>query len=207
MIIVGCPTGKANNGAMSEYFERGVEWLQQGQFGEARAAFEKAVAEKPEWVEARINLAVACLEVGQGQEALATLEQARKLAPESEDVHYNLGVVYETLERWDDAQAAYEKAVALRPTVPETRCNLGNIYRHKGWLERAVEQYRAAVDLKPNLGVAHNNLAATFAMMEDFESAAYHVQIAQALGYAVHPDFVSHLRGELARLKDQTKRS
>jgi hypothetical protein len=61
------------------------------------------------------------------------------------------------------------------------------------------------VDLKPNLGVAHNNLAATFAMMEDFESAAYHVQIAQALGYAVHPGFVSQLRAELLKRKNESQ--
>jgi len=192
---------------MSDHFQRGVEFLQQGQLADARASFELAVAERPDWVLARINLAVACLELGQFDAAQAALERARELAPESEDVHYNLGVVYEKQKRFDEAQAAYEKAVSLRPTVPETRCNLGNIYREKGWLDRAIEQYRAAVDLKPHLAVAHNNLAVTFAMAKDFTSAAHHTQIAQALGYAVHPDFVSHLRGELTKLKDQTKRS
>lgn len=193
------------NRIVSEPFQRGVEFLQQGQFADARASFEQAVAAQPDFALAHINLAVACLELEQLDAALAALERARQLAPESEDVHYNLGVVYEKQKRWDEAQAAYEKAVSLRPTVPETRCNLGNVYREKGWLERAIEQYRAAVDLQPYFGLAHNNLAVTYAMAKDFESAAYHVQIAQALGYPVHADFVSHLRGELAKRKEAQK--
>jgi hypothetical protein len=43
-------------------------------------------------------------------------------------------------------------------------------------------------------------------MAKDFTSAAHHTQIAQALGYPVHPDFVSHLRGELAKLKNESQR-
>lgn len=188
---------------MEENFRRGIELLERAQFAAARAEFEKAVAEKPDWAEAHINLAVACLELDCPEDALAALEKARQLAPDSEDVHYNLGVAYEKTKRLDDAQAAYEKAVALRPTVPETRCNLGNIYREKGWLDRALEEYRAAVDLQPYFALAHNNLAVTYAMASDFESAAYHLQLAQALGYPVHPDFVSHLREELARKRNK----
>ncbi|MFQ5778124.1 MAG: tetratricopeptide repeat protein, partial [Terriglobia bacterium] len=99
------------------------------------------------------------------------------------------------------------RARELRPTVPETRCNLGNIYREKGQLEAAVEEYRAAVDLQPYFALAHNNLAVTYAMKSDFEAAAHHIQIARALGYQVHPDFLRHLQGELAHRKKQIRSS
>ncbi len=40
---------------MSDHFQRGVEFLQQGQLADARTSFEAAVRERPDWVLARIN--------------------------------------------------------------------------------------------------------------------------------------------------------
>lgn len=97
---------------------------------DAIAAQQKAIALKPEYVTARVNLAVAYADMGRNEEAIQALREALRINPnfpEAHIAHYNLGVNYERLAQFDLALREYEAALLLRPDFAAARLQLDRL--------------------------------------------------------------------------------
>ena len=92
------------------------------------AAYEKAVALRPDYAEARMALGIQLLAGGNYQGALEHFQAAEQLVPTLPAVHVNLGDAYRALERWADAQEAYRKALSLQSKLPEAHFGLGLLF-------------------------------------------------------------------------------
>lgn len=160
---------------------------QSGQVREGIKQFKAALAERPDFVEARNNLGNAFKALGRLDEAEAAYRQALDLNPDYADAHFNLGVLMETAGRRAEAEAAYRRAVKARPDFAAAHYSLGNVAKSLGRLDEAVAAYRRAVALAPDFADAHNNLGTALQEIGDHEAAEAAYRKAVALDPA-HAD-------------------
>ena len=120
---------------------------QDGRLEEAIAEYQTALRLKPDYAEARANLAVA-------QDA----------GPESAARHYNLGVSLSQEGRAAEAAAEFEAALRLKPDYADAENNLGvALGQMPGRSGEAMAHFRAALGLRPDYADAHYNLGIALA--------------------------------------------
>lgn len=103
---------------------------------DALAAFDRAVAQNPRYVEAHLNRAVLLNGLGRTQEAEASFLLAEEFGrPDATgfpavvgnrlaNAHAALGDEYRSAGAWDDAVAQYRRALDLRPGYADIRMSL-----------------------------------------------------------------------------------
>jgi tetratricopeptide (TPR) repeat protein len=94
----------------------------------AKTDLEKAIELKPDFVEARNNLAVMLIEGGSFEEAAAHLEKAIKLMPGSSEIHMNLGEAYRGMREWDKAYKHLQKAEELGASKASVALNMAFLF-------------------------------------------------------------------------------
>lgn len=129
------------------YLELGDAWRDQGQFGKAVGAYERALALKPASPLVMRRLAGALRDSGQTTRASEVLRQARSIAPEDAQVWYDLGLLHSDL-------AALQKAAELDPDLAEAQNALGAVFAETGAADRAEAAFRAALRIRPAYGDA-----------------------------------------------------
>jgi hypothetical protein len=107
-----------------------------GQFHEALAAYDRALALDPgnaqTW-HSRGNVLLVLLRFA---EAIAAYERAVALAPDFAAAFSNRGVALQNLRRFDEAEQSLLRAIALAPDMAEARVNLALLYLLLGrWQE------------------------------------------------------------------------
>jgi len=107
---------------------RGLILREQGHRAVAMDQFRKVVQRRPDFVEARAQLATMLLEAGNAQEALMLLEGAVKYDQFSTPIHLGLGDTYRLLGRYADAKREFEWVLAREPSLPQVHYNLGLLY-------------------------------------------------------------------------------
>ncbi len=107
---------------------RGLIFREQGRRADAMDQFRRAVARRPDLVEARIQLATLLLEAGNAQEGLPLLEGAMRFDADSIPVHLALGDAYRLLDRFADAKRELDWVAVRDPNLPQVHYNLGLLY-------------------------------------------------------------------------------
>lgn len=136
----------------------GVLRHQQGRNAEAVELLRRAVALRPRFAGAHLNLGNAWKALRQFDEAQASYRAALAVQPDFAHAHFNLANTLVTLEHHEDAINHFEQAVRLQPTHAAAFNNLGNslaaLQRH----EAAAGAFYKAIQLQPGYAGAHNNL-------------------------------------------------
>src|SRR5262249_9663197 len=110
------PRDKDNADAM---LLRGLIYREQGQRAAAMEEFRKAVARRPDLVEARVQLATYLLEAGNPQDALPILEGALRFDSDNIAAHLNLGDTYRLIKRYPEAKQQFEWVLGRSPNLPQ----------------------------------------------------------------------------------------
>ena len=151
----------------------------QGQYAEARAAFETASRLNPALLGPHRNLGILAYAEGRLDEAQRHLEEASRLDPSDADVRRALGIVFSertspadpgaaalraggALERQGrvaEAEAQYRAALGVTPDSPGLRDALGYLLVQKGAFAEAVTHLTDAVRLQPTAAASHASLA------------------------------------------------
>ena len=111
---------------------------------EAVRCFERALALRPDYYEARTNLGLSLAQSGRAVEALPHARRAVELQPASYQAHTNLGIALAGAGRVAEAPVAFRTAVALAPGLPNARENLAKALLLAGHREEAAAQFAAA---------------------------------------------------------------
>jgi len=96
----------------------GVLYLVRGEIDKGQAAFRKALAIDPTFVQAAVNLADSYRAQGRDSEAEAALREALKANPESAVLHHALGLALVRQKRVPEAISELESAAKLAPDDP-----------------------------------------------------------------------------------------
>lgn len=118
---------------------------------EVIAAFERAIALRPDDAETRNALGLVYVQTGDDEKAAASFRQAIKLRPDFADAHQNLGAVLTTSDT-TEAVRELETAVRLQPRFLKAQYNLALAYeaspRHGA--VRAIETIRGVISAEPH---------------------------------------------------------
>jgi Flp pilus assembly protein TadD/serine/threonine protein kinase len=130
--------------------QQGLALLRQEKFVEAAKAWRQAIALKPDFAEACVNLGAALLRQEKYAEAEAACCQAIQFKPDDADVYVNLGAALGQQGKYAEAETACRQAIHLKPDLAEAHSNLGFVLICQGKLTQAKTAYRQAIQLKPD---------------------------------------------------------
>jgi tetratricopeptide (TPR) repeat protein len=99
----------------------GLAYLQAGDFDNAAATYEKALAQEPENLDVRRAYAEALLRRGKSAEARTELQRVLKSDPEDGNSHLRLGQLDRQEGNFDSARKELERAKTLMPDNPEVQ--------------------------------------------------------------------------------------
>jgi tetratricopeptide (TPR) repeat protein len=132
---------------------------------EAISEYQTALRLKPDYEEARNNLAqgqsnaaeaqysigVDLAKSRQPETAIPHFEEALRLKPDYVDAHNNLGVVLAGVGRAPDAISHFEAALRIDPNSADAHVNLGiALSGMPGRMPEAVRHFEAALRIKPD---------------------------------------------------------
>jgi arylsulfatase A-like enzyme/Flp pilus assembly protein TadD len=129
---------------------------------EAIAAYQQALALKPDDDITLFNLARLLLARGRTADALDALEvfrSALKVNPKNPQAWYNLATLYLDLGRLAEAGSSFTEALAANPKQAAALNGLGAIAFESGDLPKAETMVRQALALEPRLRTGSYNLA------------------------------------------------
>jgi tetratricopeptide (TPR) repeat protein len=137
-----------------------------GRLPAAIAAYEQALALRPDAPNSWYNLARLQRQAGRFEAALASYAQAlQRGIGEPEEVHLNRGVIYaDDLARSDSAETELNAALALNPSYVPALLNLGNLHEDRGEAGEARAAYERALAIDPENGMALARLAGVSAL-------------------------------------------
>ncbi len=97
------------------HFQKGVTYVNQGDYQQAMEEFNLALSLEPDYVNAYCGIGVAYLNQKKYKEGIEALEKAIALDPEKAIPYYLLGMAYEQVMNYGEAIAAWKKFLALTP--------------------------------------------------------------------------------------------
>ena len=131
-----------------------------GNFPDAIAIMERAIALRPNDAAYWSSLGSALLESARYDEAIDALRRACEFDPQYTTAWYNLGLAYIRCMRVDEATAALRQAVSQAPELAiNARVILGDIFRAENRIDDAIAEYRAVIAMQKNAGMAWWGLA------------------------------------------------
>jgi tetratricopeptide (TPR) repeat protein len=149
----------------------GKAHAQMGDFKEAIASFERAIALRPDVAEAQGALGVIYFKQGRLDEAEKALRA--ELARSAGDVQsrLNLAQVLESSQRPEEALPLLRDVLEARPDFADARYLLGKILLAQGATAEAIAQLEAATRLAPDEANAHYQLARAYTSLGRAEDA------------------------------------
>lgn len=160
--------------------------------GEAIAAFDRAIAERPSYVEAHRALTEVYVAGGRLADAKKSAAVVLKLAPNDVLAHVVSGRVALADGKVDDALKEGETALKLQPNEGKAKLLVADAYAKKGEIDLALEAYQKASGLDPLDPAPLVN--ATHACL-----AANRVTSAKAFGQRAVLDFPDHAAAWVAQ--------
>lgn len=173
-------------------------------FVEAAAAARNALAQRPDDLAIRHDLAMLLALSGDPKAALLEVDDVLRRSPDFPEALNTRGNVLGDLKRRDEAIGAYRRALAAAPGFADAHYNLANLDRAIEAYASACRRYRSALALAPEHFNARNNLAAALMAWGrvDEAIAAYDACLVQIPGW---PEAVFNrgmallLKGDMAR--------
>jgi choline-sulfatase len=161
----------ADPNVIDAWFMLGNEYFKARRFAEALTYFRKALALKPDYDLALINMANSYRALGNDEAAMAGYEQYLRVDPKNAYVHYQLGEI--SLDRGDRASAErrFHEALAIDARVAPAKVALGVLAFERHDLPGAEREITAALAMKPDVRLGHFNLALIAEAQNDWSKA------------------------------------
>lgn len=156
--------------AHAAFFE-GVQLQQAGRDGEAKRAFQRALALEPGLGEAAYNLGVILEKELHLDAALEAYELAALGRPGLAEAQFGRGNVLLKRNRLPEARLALAKALELKPAFFEALQNLGNVLRLLNDLEGAESCLLGALKLRPQAAEIYAILGNVYRAANQLEKA------------------------------------
>ena len=160
-----------------------------GERERSAASFRRALELNPNYLEARMNLAIVYNELGRYDDALKEFATEKPRDPDHDnlspdvrtflaDSHVLLGDAYRDLGMPVDATQEYRKALKLAPQFLDVKNKLGSIYCAMGLYSDAEEELRSAlaqnpryIDARTTLGLVYYRSGRRHRAREEWEAS------------------------------------
>ncbi|HLX17519.1 MAG TPA: tetratricopeptide repeat protein [Bradyrhizobium sp.] len=149
-----------------------------GRHDAALSCCDRALALRPDFIQALSNRGAVLKQMRRYDEALASYDRALALKPDHAEVLNNRAGVLQELARYGEALGCHDRALALRGDYPEALNNRGVTLRALGRHAEALTSFDAALALRPdfvealvNRGIAHYDLKRFGEALADYDRA------------------------------------
>jgi len=139
------------------YNNRGLVWLDKGDYDRAMADYTKAIELDPRDSTAYDNRGNIWYDKGDYNRAIADYSKAIELDPRYATAYSNRGVAWDKQGDYDRAMADYTKAIDLDPRYATAYSNRGATWYDKGDYDRAIADYTKAIELDSRHAIAFFN--------------------------------------------------
>lgn len=151
--------------------QRAERLLDQGDYAQAIAAYDSAIAAGDNLAVAYANRCYAHSALDENDAAVADCSEALKLTPDDPEILNNRGVAYLSLRKYDEGLADFSAALKLRPDYPEAMANRGRAYLEKKDFQLAVDELTKAIALKADLAEAFGNRGQAYEGLAEADKA------------------------------------
>ncbi len=141
-----------------EYMERGMDYANRGEYGQAIIEYNSAIKLNPNYKEAYNSLGEAYYKKGHYENAIKAFSYAIKLSPTYIEAHNNLGLSFERKGDMLKAKKAYEVVLKIDPINVEGLFNLGGILYKIEMLRAAIKKYERIIEINPKYTPAYLKL-------------------------------------------------
>ncbi len=145
-----------------EWFKKGNEATEAGDYEEALRCFERTVALDAAHLGGYRNMGCVYGMRGMWAEAIEPFQKALAIDPNDAHIRHNLGFCWYKEGHFDEAVAEFEKAIALDLTFRDAYHNLGIVYGKKGLFDKAIPMFKEALRIGPNNPETHFSLAKAY---------------------------------------------
>jgi tetratricopeptide (TPR) repeat protein len=149
LALAGCVAAEPSRDPVTadEHNDLGVAYFGRGETRRAAREFERAVALRPHWARALVNLGDARLALGELGSAIEAYQRAVRIAPDDPGAANNLAwALLQDPERWPEAETIIHGALARQPEPRGYYLDtLGALLLRKGDSRGALEAFRAAL--------------------------------------------------------------
>jgi tetratricopeptide (TPR) repeat protein len=149
LALLGCTAGQLGRDPLTadQHNDLGVSYFERGEARGAANEFERAVALRPTWVRALVNLGDARLALGEVPGAIDAYQRATAVAPDDPAAANNLAwALIQDPTRWPEAEAIIERALARNPEPRGYYLDtLGALRLRQGDSQAALDAFRAAL--------------------------------------------------------------
>ena len=198
-------TTASNSDIPAAYYGLGLAHTGLEQFEDAVAAYQRAIADAPDWAHTHAALGSAYASTHRYAEALDAYKVAVALDSGDEMIHHQIGNVYSKRGEHAAATRHQLRAIAIAPQFAAAHYQLGLLYAHeKRWAD-AISAYRTAYQNDPALVEALYNLAQAYLRAGDTAAAREQMVLFQERKAALTP--LHQLRGALQRTQGATERA
>lgn len=187
----------ASAGALNAIYREGLSHHQAGRLDQARACYDRVLAQEPRHFDALHLLGVSCLQTGQLERGVELIRKALAVRRDVPDAYGNLANALNSLRRHGEALEASDRAIVLNPNFAEAHGNRGQALHQLGRLDEALASYARVVALKP-AAKAYFNQATLLRELGRLEAALESWDRAVAL----KPDYAEALRSRGVTLSD-----
>ncbi|MFB0527299.1 MAG: tetratricopeptide repeat protein, partial [bacterium] len=97
------------------HFEKGVDYINQGDYQQAIEEFNRVISIDSEYVDAYCGIGIAYMNQKNYEKAVEAFEKATALDPDEPIAYYLLGRAYEEIMNYEKAISAWNKFLTLRP--------------------------------------------------------------------------------------------
>jgi len=154
----------------------GLVYFKKKKLDISESKYLRAIALKPDYSDARNNLAVTYLEMQRWDDAIYQLKLV------TEDIFYqnqsaagiNLAIALLNKGDFKQSMEILRALVISYPLDPMIRYNIGRIYYATDKMDLAVEEYNKAVELYPDYAQAHYSLGQTNMKLGNRKAAIKH---------------------------------
>ena len=148
-------------------------YARQREFFKAVEHLSKAINIKPRYIDAHVQLAIACSRLGWIDKAVESYAIVLHLDPNSPSAQYGLkvlgryqlGLIHARKGAFEKAKTQYHLAIELDPELSLPHFQLGYLLAQQGKFEEAVPFYQKAIGLYPNHTGAYYQLANAYFRM------------------------------------------
>ena len=194
-----------NPGISDAYYGLGLAYTGLEKFEDAVAAYQRAIAYKPDWAYIHAALASTYANMHRYAEALDAYKVAVGLDPNDQMIQHQLGNVYSKRGERAAAIRHHQRAIAIAPKFAAAHYQLGLLYaQEKRWTD-AIASYQAAYAYDETLVEVLYNLAQAHLRAGDASAAREQMTRFEEEKAALTP--LHELRGALQRTQGTTERA
>jgi Flp pilus assembly protein TadD len=153
--IFHCTSAQAGDNC---YFQRALQWDNQGNYDQAIANYNQAICICPDDAVAYNNRGYDWYMKGKLDKAIADYNQALVLCPKYATVFSNRGVAWDAKGEQDRALADYNEALAVDPTIASAYNDRGVNEAKRGQYDLAQADYYRSMSADPTYAAAYENL-------------------------------------------------